>query len=347
MKKEWRSCMFLSVSMPVYNAEKTLDQCIQSVIDQTEKDYEIILVDDGSSDRSLEICEKWATLYPDIIRVVKKENSGSLFTRRVCLKESKGEYLYVMDSDDYLIDKNAFMYIRKIIERVKCDLVFFDCTTNVETFESYFKIPFKDGTVFEGEYLKEFRKFFIVGHGLNSLWNKVFHRSLVDWDEDYSSYNKVTNGTDRFQSLPIVSNAKKVYYFDKILYYYRMNNNETSIIHTFKKTGYYSSRMNFIRVSKEASKWGFDKKELYSLLSQSYMKIASTAAYKTRLIKSEEIDRVEYLKKIGNDVLFRKFYNFSNAKSFSRKMIVFLLHIRAYAFLLFAIDLSRKIKLGT
>ena len=93
--------MFFSISVPVYNAEKYLDRCINSILSQTFSDFELILVDDGSTDKSLEICNNWKAKFPDKIKVVHKANSGSLFTRRICLFESAGEYLYVMDADDY------------------------------------------------------------------------------------------------------------------------------------------------------------------------------------------------------------------------------------------------------
>ena len=108
--------MFLSISIPVYNAEKTLDQCIKSIIVQTFRDFELILVDDGSTDNSLQICKKWSLSYPEHIRVIHKENSGSLLTRRRCLQESVSKYLYIMDADDYLVDKDALRYIYEAIK---------------------------------------------------------------------------------------------------------------------------------------------------------------------------------------------------------------------------------------
>ena len=327
--------MFLSVSMPVYNAAQYLNDCIQSVIEQTEEDYELILVDDGSTDSSLDICYKWAALFPNKIRVISKGNSGSLLTRRVCLKESNGEYLYVMDADDCLIDKDAFKIIKRIIEINDCDLVFFNCTTNRATGEKFYDIPFEDGTIFQGDLLKVIRRFYITGRGLKPLWNKVFHRSLVDWDIDYSPYDKVTNGTDAFQSLPIVSHAKKAYYLDKILYFYRIENNTNSIVHTFKPTIYYSARTNFIRMVDEAQKWNIDEKELNCVLSQYYMKLSSTAAYKVRLIsENDNIDKVKYLREIGEDSVFNKYYSFSNSATLPRKIINLFLHLGKYKLLI-------------
>ena len=326
--------MFLSVSIPVYNAENYLDQSIQSVLRQTENDFELILVDDGSNDHSLEICREWAEQYPEKIRVIEKDNSGSLLTRRICLEESKGEYLYIMDADDYLIDENAFKSIKAIINSEDCDLLFFSCTSDVITKKKAFNFPFKDGTVFQKESLKEVRSFFLTGRGLKPLWNKVFHRSLVDWDTDYTPYVNITNGTDFFQSTPIISNAKKIYFFDKVLYFYRVTDNNTSIVHTFNNSIYSSVKANFIRASEEAKKWGFDEKELKDILCTFYMRSVSAVSFKTRLIRNnDKTGRVEYLKMIGEDELFRSYYNLSAVHSFTRKVVILLLYQKYYRLL--------------
>ena len=100
--------MFLSVSIPVYNAEDYIDDCIDSVMNQTMQEFELILVDDGSKDSSRDKCRVWQKKYPDRIRIVEKNNTGSLLTRRRCLEESRGDYIYIMDADDRLCDRNAF-----------------------------------------------------------------------------------------------------------------------------------------------------------------------------------------------------------------------------------------------
>ena len=88
----------------------------------------------------------------------------------------------------------------------------------------------------------------IENDNMNPLWNKVFKKELVDWDVDYSLYINVTNGTDRFQLLPIVFNATTMFYCNELFYYYRVDNNNNSIIHRFKDTIFYSLKQNNIRM---------------------------------------------------------------------------------------------------
>lgn len=92
----------ISIVVPVYNVEKYLDKCIQSILNQTFKDYEILLVDDGSTDKSGVICDDYASKYSNI-NVIHKTNGGPSDTRNVGIKSAQGEYLYFLDSDDYII----------------------------------------------------------------------------------------------------------------------------------------------------------------------------------------------------------------------------------------------------
>ncbi len=94
--------MKLSYILPVYKVEKYLDECVQSILSQTMDDYEIILVDDGSPDNCPQICDGYADKYPDIVKVLHKENSGPAATRNLGLRVAKGDYVFFVDSDDYL-----------------------------------------------------------------------------------------------------------------------------------------------------------------------------------------------------------------------------------------------------
>ena len=91
----------ISVIVPVYNIEKYIERCVRSICVQTYKNLEILLVDDGSTDGSGEICERLAK-EDERIRVFHKENGGSSSARNLGIREAKGEYLGFIDSDDYI-----------------------------------------------------------------------------------------------------------------------------------------------------------------------------------------------------------------------------------------------------
>lgn len=323
---------FFSISMPIYNAGKYLNRCLESIINQTETDYELILVDDGSTDDSLSICKAWERKYPNIIRVVSKTNSGSLFTRRRCLKESNGKYIYIMDADDYLIDKNALQKLHDILSTTSCDVVFFNCTTDGKN--NFFDIPYKNGTIFENQELITVYKDLISQHWFNPLWNKVFARELVDWDSDYSEYKDVTNGTDLFQSIAIISNAKKIYYLDEILYYYQTDNNSSSIVHKFKPTIYLSNRTNFLRLVQYSANWNIEVDERDRLLRSAYMRTICTAISKAKLIQeSDNTEKKTYIDEILQDTLIDKYFTLYGLP-FKRKILAILIKYRLSSLIL-------------
>lgn len=104
----------ISVIIPVYNAETTLNKCVDSVLMQQYADFEVILVDDGSKDRSLQICEEYARRNSRVT-VIHKENGGVSSARNAALEIAKGERILFLDADDYL-DKSFFNGVKESTE---------------------------------------------------------------------------------------------------------------------------------------------------------------------------------------------------------------------------------------
>lgn len=114
--------MKFSVIIPVYNVEKYLSTCIESILGQNFKDFEVILVDDGSTDNSGNICDEIAQKYCDFIRVIHKENGGLSSARNAGLKVAEGEYIVFVDSDDY-IDCESLSRVNSVLEKYYPDVV--------------------------------------------------------------------------------------------------------------------------------------------------------------------------------------------------------------------------------
>lgn len=108
--------MKLSYIVPVYKVEKYLDECVESILSQTMDDYEIILVDDGSPDSCPAICDRYAEKHPDIISVVHKVNGGLASARNAGFKVAKGDYIFFLDSDDYLDGDRVKEIYEKAVE---------------------------------------------------------------------------------------------------------------------------------------------------------------------------------------------------------------------------------------
>ena len=110
----------ISVIVPVYNVEKYLDKCIQSIVDQTYTNLEIILVDDGSPDNSGAICDEWAEK-DNRIKVIHKANGGLSDARNAGLDIATGEYIAFVDSDDY-IELDFYDKLYNVIKATNCDI---------------------------------------------------------------------------------------------------------------------------------------------------------------------------------------------------------------------------------
>lgn len=103
----------VSIIVPVYNVEKYLHRCVDSILLQTFTDFELLLIDDGSTDKSVDICDKYA-LKDSRIRVFHKKNGGVSSARNLGIKKSSGVYILFVDSDDYLSPSHLNNYIKYI-----------------------------------------------------------------------------------------------------------------------------------------------------------------------------------------------------------------------------------------
>ena len=115
----------ISVIIPIYNAELTLRRCLDSILTQTFTDFECLLINDGSKDRSGEICDEYASK-DGRFRVFHQENSGPSAARNVGLTQAKGQYIIFQDSDDYLLDSNAYLKLITYAFHNKLDVLRFD-----------------------------------------------------------------------------------------------------------------------------------------------------------------------------------------------------------------------------
>ena len=131
----------ISIIIPVYNVEKYLRQCLDSVLSQTYTNYEVIMVDDGSTDSSYDICLEYS-IKDSRFKSFQKENGGASSARNIGLDKADGKYVFFLDSDDW-IDKNTFQSLLEIAEAEETDFVVseavaFDDATGKEDYSNYF-----------------------------------------------------------------------------------------------------------------------------------------------------------------------------------------------------------------
>lgn len=217
-----------SIIIAVYNVEKYLEECLDSILAQSYTNWEVILVDDGSTDSSAAICDKYVS-QDSRFRVFHRVNEGSLMSRRYGLKQAQGEFILFPDSDDYL-DKDLLLSVNEIIEKNSCDLVIYRLQRFDGLSKSDSRIVFDEGTIIgkDGLPKEELWKKVMASSDLHNLCLKVTKRENAELDKDFSEYAFLESGTDMMQSLPILQHAKKIYFTEKVLYFYRYNANGIS-----------------------------------------------------------------------------------------------------------------------
>lgn len=245
--------MLFSFIVPVYNISKYLEQCMQSLLSQKGADYEILLVDDGSTDDSGTVCDAYAESYPDIVRVIHKGNEGLLLTRRRGFQEAKGDWFVCVDSDDY-ISEFLLEKVVEAIEKYHPDMVMYNFDyVNDTGKKSKSRLQIPDGSVYEGEEKEYIYSRRLLTDDINNMWSKALKRKIVDINADYSSYGIRNMCEDAIQVLPLFSNAEKIVYLDKPLYFYRKG--QSSITSSRSFNDWLASKSCFFITEEYLDKW--------------------------------------------------------------------------------------------
>lgn len=217
-----------SFIIPVYNVEKYLEECLDSLIRQNYKNWEALLVDDGSTDDSAKICDEYVKK-DKRIKTFHRNNEGSLMARRFGMGQAQGDYFLFIDSDD-LVHNDLLEEMNRIIQTTGSDMVIYRFQRFGRMMKSNSAVVFPEGTIVgEGGLPKEnIWKKVVSGNGLYNLCLKVVSRNIVDWGTDYSQVAFMKSSTDAMQSMALLDNAKKIYFSEKILYFYRYNDSGIS-----------------------------------------------------------------------------------------------------------------------
>ncbi len=210
----------ISVIVPIYNKEQSLSTCVQSILNQSYNNIEIILVDDGSKDNSLIVCKKFEGL-DQRIKVIHKENGGVSSARNIGLQYAKGDFITFVDADDW-IEKNMIEELLQAITRYDADIAgsyfIHDSAEDVQktTIDSIFKTT---TVIHKNEVCSEIAKIYDRKIGWENCSKLFSKRSLngVSYDE------AITNGEDWLFFCKCVVNIEKMVYIPKFYYHYVYN----------------------------------------------------------------------------------------------------------------------------
>lgn len=228
--------LIFSVLVPVYNVEKYLNQCIESVLAQSYRYFELILLNDGSTDSSGMICEKWAEK-DERIRVIHRENKGLFQTRLDEIDVAEGDYLIFVDSDDF-IKPELLQTVYSLIQKYNADIVTYG--REIVDLEGrcvpYPIQAYKNETVFNPNNRSEILARSLYNNDITSIWSKCIKKNLLQpITKQLRKYGRLNMGEDAVFSTWIFSRYSLLVYTDFPLYCYRRDGSGMSTYSSFER----------------------------------------------------------------------------------------------------------------
>lgn len=216
---------WLSIIVPIYNAEKYLSRCIESILSQSFADYELLLIDDGSRDGSLDICRCYSEM-DHRIRYYRKENGGSYQARLFGAERSRGKYVTFCDADDYYVSRKTFEIIYGAVTASHCSALQFGYYKKynhlMRQYNTVKKLLLVDNDAFMSrEYPKLLCSFWDASHLTPNVWNKVYERSLLENLPSFLSGERVFWGDDLVTNLTLLRDVSSMLFLPEYLYVYQ------------------------------------------------------------------------------------------------------------------------------
>ena len=310
----------ISIIVPVYNAEKYLDECVESIVNQTYKNIEIILVDDGSQDNSSALCNQWSKK-DKRIKTIHKKNGGVSSARNIGISDSKGEWVSFVDADDW-IEKD---YIKEMIEKANAYNCEYVCcgfnrvySNRVEHINSNEKIIEHNSNTFLKSLLN-------VQNSYGFVHMKLIKKSLIDkirFDEN------IKVGEDALFNVQLCKRMDKIVIYNKALYNYRLNLDSVVRKYDIDYVDKYTKSMNTMKKYINAN---YQEKNitqmLYNYIAYHVMLICVNYCY-----HPENKSKYKSLKEVCKMDIYKDAIKNSNYEdlSLTRKITLFTLKFRMF-----------------
>lgn len=288
----------VSVVVPVYNVEQYLNRCIESLINQTYENIEILLIDDGSADDSPQICDEW-TIKDSRIKVYHKENGGVSSARNIGLKKCHADYVLFVDPDDYVANNFVEVLLDSIVNN-NCDMAI------INFIEKY-----SDETIENVNHFKTEKKLLKKADFLDHIYdsnsyyggpcNKIYLKKIID-DNNITFNEKVHYGEDLLFTVRYADKSQNFYYeYDENLYYYFRRDESVTNSKFNKKTA------SFVNIAEQLIDIFEKNKVDSSRIKKQYICFYFKALY--YLENNKDFSKMEYkkiIKKYKKDVFKSK-----------------------------------------
>ena len=314
----------VSVIVPVYKAEAYLHKCVDSLLAQTMTDFEVLLIDDGSPDRSGAICDEYAAK-DSRIRVFHKENGGVASARQVGIENVRGEYTIHADPDD-LVEPTMLEELYAKAKEDDADMVICDYYINIKSRQKYHsqEIP-----IFNSE-----NCLYAMFDGLivNSLWNKLVKTKCF---KDKICFEEGINiAEDQLFNFRLFISLLKVVYLKRAFYHYEMGLNENSYMTTYKLEEQKQYKLDLANIYRRELKGSKFYKRMNDLLLFDEIWTDFLIGWVSSVEFKSRYRDLYYVVKIKSTSYFYKFLLFFSCLGFYKPMkFIYDNYLRSYLFL--------------
>lgn len=297
----------ISIIITAYNAEKTIEKCLKSILENEYSDHEIIIVDDGSTDKTEEIINLFAD---EKIKYFKKENTGVADSRNYAISKAKGEYITFVDSDDYVLPnffENLKEYMSKNIDVIKRKAIIIDNMQNQTKIE---------GAVFDIETGEEaFNKLWHSDKYLDTLWSYVIKKEYLDENNFCFEIGKYH---EDFGILPlIILKAKTMISLNQYVYCYVQSENSIMREKNYEKTIKKANDIleHYDNILREVEKYNLNK------ITKENVRIYCTNTLLQKLKELNKKEKIEYIKKLNKRKVYKNI-KIRNLKQLIKRIIL-------------------------
>lgn len=259
----------ISIIVPIYKVEKYVNQCIDSILNQTYRDLEIILVDDGSPDNCPAICDEYAKI-DSRIKVVHKENGGLMSARQAGLNIATGDYIGFVDGDDW-IEANMYEYFAASIEKYHPDMVcsefYYDYPDrSIASEQNLEKEYYNKKELIDTVYPKMLFNGTYYRFGVNPCcWSKVYKKELLEKCL-YKITPKIKIGEDVAFTYPCLIESNSISYVDIPQYHYRENSESMTNVYDSNLENTIMIPIDILKTAFESSEYNFSNSLSYYIL---------------------------------------------------------------------------------
>lgn len=297
----------ISIIITAYNAEKTIEKCLNSILENEYSDYEIIIVDDGSTDKTEEIINLFAD---EKIKYFKKENTGVADSRNYAISKAKGEYITFVDSDDYVLPnffENLEECMSKNIDVIKRKAIITDNMQNQTKIE---------GAVFDIETGEEaFNKLWYSDKYLDTLWSYVIKKEYLDENNFCFEVGKYH---EDFGILPlIILKAKTMISLNQYVYCYVQSENSIMREKNYEKTIKKANDIleHYDNILREVEKYNINK------ITKENVRIYCTNTLLQKLKELNKKEKIEYIKNLNKRKVYKNI-KIRNLKQLIKRIIL-------------------------